>query len=169
MNEENNNRRKQIFIKGAFQQRMILNAMLITLITVNVIIIAAQWLDTRYGGEEGLLGVFNVTVALLEVIAFIVIYFLARKVSFHIAGPVYAVERTLALMNEGKLDHQLVLRQGDQFIEVSQSINTLIGTYAQRLHSLQQLAAGDAELTGSQLQQLRQELQWFTTQPQRDE
>lgn len=169
MNDQYNNRRKQIFIKGAFQQRLILNTMLSTLIAINVIIIAAQWLDTTYGGADGLLGVFNVTVALLEVVAFIVIYFVARKTSFHIAGPVFAVERTLGLMNEGKLNHRLVLRQGDQFVEVSDSINAVIDNYAQRLRSLQQLAAQNPELNQGQLQQLREELQWFATEPVQDE
>jgi methyl-accepting chemotaxis protein len=163
MENPHKNRRKQIFIKGSFQQKLILNTMLMTLISLNVIIIAAHWLESIFGAGGLPFSVFNVSVAALEVIAFITIYFLARKISFHIAGPIYAVERTLGLMNKGDLTHNLRLRKGDQFVEAAEAINTVIENYRTRLRSAQELLGGDAAPSPEQLQQLKRELQWFVT------
>jgi signal transduction histidine kinase len=166
MNQPKDNRRKQIFIKDSFQQQLILKALLCMLISINLIIILAQWLDSSFGAEFYFFSVFNLSVALLEILAFLLVYFIFRKVSFHIAGPVYAIERTLHLMNEGKLNQKLILRQHDQFAEVADAVNSLIENYAERLEIAQALLAADTELTAERRQQLQKQLQWFVTRDQ---
>jgi hypothetical protein len=163
MESSQQNRRKQIFIKSSFQQKLILNTMLMTLISLNVIIIVAHWMEAMFIAENMPFSIFNVSVAVMEVIAFTTIYFISRKMSFHIAGPVYAVERTLGLMNEGNLVQSLRLRKGDQFVEASEAINTVIENYRTRLRSAQKLLGDGVDPSPEQLQQLKQELQWFVT------
>jgi len=159
-----NKKRSQVIIKNEFQQKLIVSTLLITLITLNVIIMAAFMIDSMFGSDELMFNVFNVSVAAMELIAVVVVYYVGRKISFHIAGPVYAIERTLKFMNEGNLAQTLKLRPGDHFVEVSDEINNVILSYQQRLARLKAIVADGNELSASETQQLRDELQWFVTE-----
>jgi methyl-accepting chemotaxis protein len=158
-----NIKRSQVMIKTEFQQKLILNTLLISLITLNVVVMAAFLLDDMFGSDDSIYNVFNISLVVLEILAVIIVYFLVRRVSFHIAGPVYAIERTLGFMKEGDLAQRLKLRPGDQFGEVSEAINGVISTYQERISRAQEILDGNAEPTPDQLQQLRSELQWFVT------
>ena len=156
-------KRNQVIIKNEFQQRLIQSTLLITLITLNVIIIVASILDEMFGSREALFNVFNTSVAAMEVIAVVIVYFIGRKISFHIAGPVYAIERTLNKMNDGDLAQQLKLRPSDHFVEVSDSINELLVNYRDRISVAQQILDSNESLTGEQTAALQAELAWFVT------
>jgi methyl-accepting chemotaxis protein len=158
-----NTKRTQVIIKNDFQQQLILSTLLITLITLNFIIISASLLDDMFGAADSLFSVFNLTVAVLEVVAVVIVYFVGRKISFHIAGPVYAIERTLKNMNAGDLAQQLKLRPRDQFVEVSDTINDVIGNYRERLLAMQQTLENNDSLSAEQIAALREELRWFVT------
>ena len=157
-------KRNQVIIKNEFQQKLILNTLLITLITLNVIIIAAFLLDDMFGSPDHMFSVFNVSVAAMELIAVVIVYYIGRKISFHIAGPVYAIERTLKSMNEGDLAQTLKLRPGDHFVEVSDAINEVITGYRGRLQRAQTLLDGQETLSAEQIATLRDELNWFVTE-----
>lgn len=157
-------KRNQVIIKNEFQQKLILNTLLITLITLNVIIISAFLLDDLFGSPDHMFSVFNVTVASMEIVAVIIVYYIGRKISFHIAGPVYAIERTLKSMNDGDLAVKLKLRPGDHFVEVSDEINALITNYRERLVKLKSMVESDSELTPQQRAAFQEELQWFVTE-----
>ena len=161
------NKRSQVIIKNEFQQRLILNTVLITLITLNVIIIGAFSLDNMFATKDDLFSVFSISVAVMEVLAVIVVFFIGRKISFHIAGPVYAIERTLKSMNDGNLAQQLRLRSGDHFVEVSDEINDVIDSYRVRITRVQALVDGSDTLAGPELQKLREELAWFKTRAEK--
>ena len=47
-------RRSQIIIKRKFQQRLIIYVISIALITINVILMVAELLDTRFGADTSL-------------------------------------------------------------------------------------------------------------------
>jgi methyl-accepting chemotaxis protein len=133
--------RKQVIIKNEFQHKLILSTVLITLITLNLIILAASLLEQRLGSEDSLFSLFNLTVAGMEVVAVIVVYFVSRDISFHIAGPVYAIERTIKGLGEGNLYQVLKLRPRDQFAEVSEELNLVMRDYCARLERAKQLAS----------------------------
>jgi methyl-accepting chemotaxis protein len=156
-------KRSQVIIKSEFQQKLILNTLLISLITLNVVLMAAFLLDDMFGSDDSMYSVFDISLVVMEILAVIVVYFLVRRVSFHIAGPVYAIERTLGFMKEGDLAQRLKFRPGDQFGEVSEAINDVISTYQERITRAQEILDGNAEPTADQLRQLRSELQWFVT------
>lgn len=158
-----NIKRSKVIVKNEFQQKLILHTLLITLITLNVVLMVAFLLDDMFGSEDAVYSVFDISLAAMEIAAVVIVYFLVRKVSFQIAGPVYAIERTLGFMKEGDLAQQLKLRPGDQFVEVSDAINGVISSYQERITRAQDILDGGSELTPDQLQQLRDELQWFVT------
>jgi methyl-accepting chemotaxis protein len=158
-------RRSQTIIKSKFQQRLIIYVISIALITINVILMAAELLDTRFGSDTSLFSLFHVSVGLMEVVAVLIIYFVSRSISFRIAGPVYALERTIRGMGEGNLDQTLQLRTRDQFVEVADELNRTMHNYCERIHRAQALARQlDARESSEQSAALQRELDWFVTQ-----
>jgi methyl-accepting chemotaxis protein len=157
-------KRKQVIIKNEFQYKFILNTLLITLITLNVIIMAAFRFESVFGSMGLPFSVFNMSVVGMEVVAVVVVFFIGRRISFRIAGPVYALERTLNFMNEGDLTQTLRLRAGDQFVEASDVINGVIGNYRQRLADMQGILANNDSPTPEQVAALREQLSWFVTE-----
>lgn len=155
--------RSQIMIKSDFQHRLIFSTLLIALIALNGILIVAGWLDSRFGDSVVVVDVFRLSVGVLEVLTVIVVYFVSRRISFHIAGPVYAVERTLKNMGEGDLTQRLVLRRGDQFLEAAEVVNELLENYQGRLAAMQVVVAENQELTGQHRAVLEEQLSFFVT------
>ncbi len=161
--------RSRVIIKNEFQQKLIMNTLLITLITLNAIIMSAFALDSMFGSKGALINVFNVSVAAMEMVAIVVVYFIGRKISFHIAGPVYAIERTIREMEEGNLYVKLKLRPGDHFGEVADALNLTIGTYRERLDKTTRLAADLAATGDEKAIELQQQLEFFMTEaPEKD-
>ena len=156
------NQRSQIMIKSHFQQRLILSTLLITLIALNGILIIAGLLDARFGGNV-VVDIFRLSVAVMEIMTVIIVFFISRRISFHIAGPVYAVERTLRHMAEGSLTQRLNLRKGDQFGEVAEVINEVLAAYQTRIGEAQALLDAGPELTAEQQTRLAEHLRWFAT------
>jgi methyl-accepting chemotaxis protein len=159
-----NTKRTQVIIKNEFQYKLILSTLLITLITLNVIIMAASVLEGMYASEKLMFSVFNVSVGVMEVVAVVIVYYVSRRMSFRIAGPVYAIERTLKGMGEGDLTQTLKLRPGDQFNEAADSINAVLSNYRERIARIQALLAASPELSEQQRQLVQDELKWFVTE-----
>ena len=156
--------RKQVIIKNEFQYKLILSTLLITLITLNVIIMAAFLFERTFGSMGLPFNVFNMSVVAMEIVAVVVVFFIGRRISFRIAGPVYALERTLNNMNQGDLVQTLRLRTGDQFVEAADTINAVIGNYRQRLADMQALVESNDSLMPEQVAVLREQLNWFVTE-----
>ncbi len=157
-------KRTQVIIKNEFQHKLILSTLLITLITLNVIIMGASILEGMFGSEDAFINVFNVSVAGMELVAVVMVFFISRRISFRIAGPVYAIERTLKGMGQGDLAQRLRLRPGDQFVEVCDAINDVLSNYQERIASLQAVLAANPELSAEQRRRLVDELKWFMTE-----
>ena len=156
--------RKQVIIKNEFQHKLILSTVLITLISLNLIILSASILEAQWGGEGSLFSVFSLTVAGMEIVAVVIVYFISRDISFHIAGPVYAIERTIKGLGEGNLYQMLKLRPRDQFNEVSEELNLVMQNYCARLDRAQQLASDiHAANPGDASAALCEELAFFIT------
>src|SRR6056300_607484 len=157
------NQRSQIMITSDFQHRLIFSTLLIALIALNGILLLAGWLDSRLGDSVVVVDVFRVSVAILEVLTVIVVYFVSRRISFHIAGPVYAVERTLRQMSEGNLTQRLTLRKGDQFLEAAEVINQVLDTCQLKLSDIQADLEKGEGLSPQQREELQKKLSWFIT------
>lgn len=157
--------RSRIMIKNDFQHSLILSTLLITLISLNFIIIVAGLLDTKFGDQFALFDLFRVSIAVMEVVAVIIVFYVSRKISFHIAGPVYAIERTLKQMREGDLVLRLTLRKGDQFPETADVLNEVLENYQSRIAAVKSVLAANPGMTSEQCQNLLEEhLDWFVTE-----
>jgi len=93
--------RKIIIIKSRFQHELIIKTVLTTFITLNIILISAYMMTESLFGSSITTQQFMQYIAILELVAAAAIYMISRSVSFHIAGPIYAVERSLKAMQEG--------------------------------------------------------------------
>lgn len=157
-----NEQRNKTMIKNEFQHRLILSTLLITLITLNLIIMLATVLDYLYGSSGGVINVFTVSVAVMEIIAVAVVYTVSKRISFHIAGPVYAIERTLGFMRDGDISHRLTLRDGDHFEEVADAVNAVLESYRERIGRMQELMS-QGHLNDEQQRELAELVRWFKT------
>jgi sensor histidine kinase YesM len=157
--------RKQLFIKRRFQQNMILEVLLITFILINLIVIAGYLVIDSMSDIQQLKQALAFMVAGLEIIGFAVVYRFNVKSSHRIAGPVFVIERSLKFIESGDLAFTMRLRQGDQFLEVCDQVNSTIGVLRGRIAKAQQLAHQLRD--GSDravVDQLVQELDFFKTQ-----
>ena len=159
-------RRRIKVINRPFQHNFMLKTVLCVLITLNIIILTVYLIDRHYGWPGNILNVFSASLILLELLAVGIVGWIGREVSLQIAGPVYAIERTLKKMTKGDISQRLHLRQGDNFGQTADTLNTVLEIYQNRIAELQQLAADNSE---DAQKRLRQELAWFTTEaPARD-
>ena len=132
-------KRKTNIIKRRFQNELILKTVLTTFITFNLILLGAYLMVDSVFSSKLSAQQFMQYIAVMEAIAAVFIYMVSRKFSFHIAGPVYAVERSLKAMNEGDLTIFLQLRDKDNFEEVSEVLNQTMDTYCQQMIGIKQL------------------------------
>ena len=103
----------------------------------------------------------------LELFFGVAIYYIGRHISFHIAGPVYALERSLKLMHDGDLTVNLKLRKGDNFKEVSDAFNDTIVTYREQLQALKEIIneikikTDNQQITSADFDALSEKLSFF--------
>jgi methyl-accepting chemotaxis protein len=84
--------------------------------------------------------IIGITVAIIEGIALLLIFYLSRKASLRIAGPIYRFEQVLKALNEGDLTTRAILRKNDSFTESAQTLNESIETLRRRIESIQDSA-----------------------------
>ena len=134
--------RSIIMIKREFQHNLMLQTVLSTFITLNVIILLGFYVSDFFADENSMFDKFPIVLAILEVIGVTVVYFVSQRISFHIAGPVYAIERTLRAIQEGDLMVMLKLRPGDSFMDAADTVNDT--TTSLREHMIEIKEAADA-------------------------
>jgi methyl-accepting chemotaxis protein len=153
-------RRKVKVIKRDFQYNFMLKGVLVFVISLNMIIFSVYMLDRYYGLPGTMFSVFPISLFFMEVAAVAIVAWIGRDVSFHIAGPVFAMERSLKDMAKGELSQRLKLRDGDNFTDAADSLNMVLETYQERIAMLQALMSHGTLTTEVQLK-MREELAWF--------
>ena len=159
-------KRKQKYVKRQFQHSMLLQALLITFIIVNVIVMAIFWAIDTFSDLHQLKIYLAFTIASLEVIGFIVSYKLNLEASHRIAGPIFSMERCLNNIEFGDLTSTLSLRRTDQFPETAEQFNSTVNSVRTRINNAQYLAAQiqqHPEHAPELSQQLVDELAFFNT------
>ena len=159
--------RKTIMIKREFQQHLMLQTVLMTFFVLNITIIAVFFLSDYLGSGAQLFKNLVGLLAVLEITGVAVVYVISKRISFRIAGPVYAVERTLRWIGEGDLTVILRLREGDFFQEAAQTLNSTNTILRDRIAHLQELAAR-VDSQSPEYNQLVEALAWFKTSPDED-
>ena len=159
--------RKITLIKSAFQHELIIKTVLITFITVNIILTVAYLMTGPLFVNSLAIQTFMQYLAGLELISGGAIYFISRRISFHIAGPVYAFERSLKAMGEGDLSLSLVLRKKDSFKEVSDVLNETILIYREQIQAIKELVneiktkTDNQQATSAEFDALAEKLSFF--------
>jgi methyl-accepting chemotaxis protein len=150
-------KRKLLRIKNDFQQRLILQTLMLTFISINVIIIYLFLgpLDRADSPNE----VIGLVIGILEIIAIAVVYRFSLVASHRIAGPVYVFERSLRQLSTGDLTQQMRLRNTDNFHESAEVFNATIEELRSRITHLQKLAdntlaALDEDAAGKSLEEI---------------
>jgi methyl-accepting chemotaxis protein len=140
-----------------------LKTVLSVVICLNTIIFTVYMLDRHFGLPGTIFNVFSISLLLMEVSAVGIVAWIGRDISFHIAGPVYAIHRTLKGMAKGDMTQRLRLRDGDNFTDAADTLNSVLETYQNRIARLQALAA-KGTMTEQLQQELQEELRWFVTE-----
>lgn len=163
--------RSQLLIKRQFQQSLILEVMLATFVFINLIVIIGYLLIDSIADVQQLKRYLGFAVAALEIVGFVVVYRINLRSSHRIAGPVFVIERSLRQIEVGELDFTMRLRQGDQFQEVCEQMNTTVTGLRQRIGRAQQLARQlhrQASPEPALVEQLVRELDYFRTEADAD-
>ena len=158
--------RKQMYVKRQFQQSMLLQTLLLTFIITNVVVMGIFWAIDTFSDLQQFKIYLACTIALLELVGFIVLYKVNLDASHRIAGPVYSIERFLQSIEAGNLTGTLELRKTDQFPETAVQLNTTVNSVRSRINQVQYLATKiqqNPEQATQLSQQLVEELSFFNT------
>jgi methyl-accepting chemotaxis protein len=158
------NRRASKIVKAGFQHKMAITLVLVALLSTNLVTQSAFVLERWLGSFYPDVDVFWVAMAALQVVTIAVMYGIGLRISYRIAGPVYAMERRLRQMQKGDLAQSLTLRDGDQFGEAADTLNETIADYGERIVKLREMTATLTEQqSSSELDALQGELDWYIT------
>jgi methyl-accepting chemotaxis protein len=162
-----NDARNTIMIKREFQHNLMLQTVLSTFITLNVIILLGFYLSDFFSDSDSVVDRFPLVLAVLEVIGVAGVYFVSQRISFHIAGPVYAIERTLRSIQDGDLLVFLKLRPGDSFLEAADTINETTAGLRERIIEMKTVVD---EIQGDDpaAAKLRELLSYYVTVPEEE-
>ena len=132
--------RQRVIVKEKFQNDFIIQSILLTFIGLNSVIISGYLLIEWYGPFQNQAPIFALVVAVLELVGVYVVFYYSRRISFRVAGPIYAIEKRLSILSEGDLTMRIKLRKGDYFHEFGDRINDLVDTYERRMIKLKMIA-----------------------------
>lgn len=165
--------RKQLIVKEKFQNEVILQSTLITFIVLNVVIISWYLITNMYGQLPNAQITFSLVIAVLELIGIAIVYRYSKKMSFRVAGPLYAIEKKLMLIAGGDLSQEVRLRKNDYFHEVGDTVNEVVAAYQARIGRLKEVAdelnsENSAERHRELARTLQAELEYFTLELRQD-
>lgn len=125
------NRRRSLRIKNEFQNRFILESILVTFIFINTVIIVSFFALESTNDFYRLRFTLAVALATCELGGLSIVYLYSLKASHRIAGPVFMLEKGLKAISEGNLTFHFKLRTGDYLQDTvdlyNQSVTDLRG------------------------------------------
>lgn len=167
--EQMSERRKSLKINQPFQDRFLLEIVVLIFIVINVLLA----LMLHFGGSQGA-GGLTISVALIigfvEFAALGFLYWYLLKSSHRIAGPIYALQGRLRELSKGDLTVALAFRKKDHFHETSESFNECVSELRSRLIVLRNAAetlrdkAPEGSETADLAAHLVRELKQFKTE-----
>lgn len=139
--EHQNNRRRQLIVNREFQNRYILGSVLSAIVIINLTLSAAFLLaDSWQDVLPQNLG-FAITVALAELVAVLIVVWLALKASHRISGPAYRLAQLMDALGRGDLTPRAKLRDGDCLREVADAFNTALPGLREKVIDVKTAAA----------------------------
>ena len=128
--------RKQLRVKGKFQDRVILDVILVIFVLVNLLIVFSVFAVESIQDLGRLKMTLAAGLAIGEFGGLAVVYYLGLRASHKIAGPVFALERRLDELASGNLAARLQFRQGDHFKETADKLNSTVDVLSERIASV---------------------------------
>lgn len=156
MNNPNRIQRRQLYIKPTFQRKMMILMILVAAIAANLVGGLCYGLITFTLEDELLLQsgmaaasqipvlkqqIFTYIfpkVLLAEVVTLGILFFLALRITHHIAGPVYRLEKNLKEMALGNLGMKTTFRHRDEFSELAEAVNELSDALVGRMEKIRE-------------------------------
>jgi len=132
--------RHTVITHNQFQHRIILQTVLMTFITLNLVIILGYLLSDLFDFYDLSTTMLAVSISVVELAALAIVYLISRKISFRIAGPLYAMEKRLKSMADGDVTLHLTLRKDDYLHEVSDILNNTVDTFHDHINKTKNVA-----------------------------
>lgn len=146
-------RRQQLIILGTFQRRIILGAVLGSILLINIVLILGFLLDPQLLNRIDTID--TAIIAIVELATIGLIFYLSLLASNKIAGPMYAFDKVLQRIREGDLSARLHLRHGDIFVDVAEEMNQTFDALSARIEQLKTTVAQLQQLDATDEQQAR--------------
>ncbi len=127
-------RRKRIIVDKGFQYRLALSKVLVAIIAANFMIMLAFYFFPYELGA--VMGPFTWTIGLFEVLLIATVLYLGTRSSRRIAGPAYALKRSLQRLGDGDLSVRARFRQNDYLHDVADVFNDSVERLGGRLDNL---------------------------------
>ncbi len=148
--------RKQLYIKPGFQRKMMIIMILLVTIAANLVGGLCYGLISWTLEDELLMqnvsasvdpsqipilkqNIFSYIypkVLIAEALTILVLFFLTLRLTHHIAGPVFRLERNMQEMTKGNLELKTFFRNKDEFAELATALNELRDSYLERIDSI---------------------------------
>lgn len=160
-------RRRILKVNAAFQNRYILEALLLALVFVNSAVAIAFVAHSYFGGVTNFKLLLALILATTEIAGVTAAYLYLLRTSHRIAGPIFVLKRTLRAIGEGDLSVRMRLRTKDHMKDVAATMNATLERLGERIAALRETAEtlADASLDENVRRQaserLRQELNAF--------
>lgn len=133
-------RRNTPVIKRDFQRIFVFQAMAFTFVLVNSLLILSILLSHSDLPNLYQQLILYPGIAVAEVLGLIIIFFLARKISHAIAGPIYRFDQTLHAVKQGDLTANAILRKSDYFQDSAEILNETIDKLRLQIEGMQRTA-----------------------------
>lgn len=135
------NRRRSLKVKHKFQDRLIMEAILMTFIFLNMLVIAC------FVALESIPDIFTlkytlaIALSMGEMGGLAIIYYFSLRSSHRIAGPVFMIERKLKEIGAGNFTGRLNLRKDDHFQDTSEILNESVASLCEKLTKIKSTVA----------------------------
>ncbi|PKK91951.1 MAG: hypothetical protein CVV64_00560 [Candidatus Wallbacteria bacterium HGW-Wallbacteria-1] len=144
--------RRSLFVKKDFQKRFIFKTLglifLLCVLFMALYLGSLLMMDSKSGAGNRLVEiVFKYSLAILRTrLGFIlgivagVLFLFSLFLSHQIAGPIFRIETELERLSSGDLERPVRLREGDEFQEIADGINTLSDDFRELIRNSEALA-----------------------------
>jgi methyl-accepting chemotaxis protein len=153
-------KRKLLRIKNDFQQKLILQTLMMVFISINVVVIYLFLGPLADAGTRT--DIIGIVIAIMELIAFGIIYRFSLIASHRIAGPVFVLERSFDRMASGDLEQTIQFRKDDNFHETAEKLNTALSALHERISAIKSTAnEASKENALDAVKTIRKQLEYF--------
>lgn len=134
------NRRKIVIVDAQFQYRFIAYLLALALgafMLINISIVGViYFIPVAYLFDSWEL-YLGLTLVAIELLCLAAIFFLARRASHQLSGPVYNLSQSIKAIEQGDFSRRVVLRKGDAFTDMAAQLNQTMDTLSADVQLMQ--------------------------------